>query len=60
MKKAELAAVGVNISDDDYWNSIIQSLPCWLATFISNQLTAARLAGCDVDPELLITFICDK
>ena len=24
------------------------------------QLTATRLASCDVDPELLITFICDK
>ena len=60
MKKAELSAVGVNISDDDYRNSIIQSLPHWLATFASNQLTAARLAGHDIEPELLITFICDE
>jgi len=28
MKKAELSTVGVNISNDDYRNSIIQSLPC--------------------------------
>ena len=60
MKKAELSAVGVNINDDNYWNSIIQSLPCWLATFASNQLTATYLAGHDIEPELLITFICDK
>ena len=60
MKKAELVVVDVNISDDDYWNSIIQFLPRWLATFTSNQLTAARLTSHDVDPELLIIFICDK
>jgi len=60
MKKAKLSAVGVNISNDNYQNSIIQSLPHWLATFASNQLTAARLAGRDVDPELLITFICNE
>jgi len=59
-KKAELSAVGVNINDDDYRNSIIQSLPRWLATFASNQLTAAHLANRDVEPELLITFICDE
>jgi len=60
MKKAKLSAVGVNINNDNYWNSIIQSLPCWLATFASNQLTATYLAGHDIEPELLITFICDK
>jgi len=60
IKKAELLAVGVNISNDDYQNSIIQSLPCWLATFASNQLTTACLASRDIEPELLITFICDK
>jgi len=60
MKKAKLSAVGVNISNNNYWNSIIQSLPHWLATFISNQLTAACLAGHDIKPELLITFICNK
>jgi len=36
MKKAELSAVGVNINNNNYWNSIIQSLPHWLATFTSN------------------------
>lgn len=59
-KKAELAAVGVTISDDDYRNAIIQSLPRWLATFASNQLTASRLVNREVDPELLMTFICDE
>lgn len=59
-KKAELAAVGVTISDDDYRNAIIQALPRWLATFASNQLTASRLANREVEPELLITFICDE
>ena len=53
MKKAELSAVGVNINDDNYWNSIIQSLSHWLVTFISNQLTAACLTGHDI-------FICNK
>jgi len=60
MKKAELSAVGVNINDDNYWNSIIQSLSHWLVTFISNQLTAACLTGHDIKPELLIIFICNK
>ena len=59
-KKAELSVVGVNINDDDYRNSIIQSLSRWLATFASNQLTAAHLANRDVEPKLLITFICDE
>ena len=31
-----------------------------MATFASNQLTAAHLAGRDIEPKLLITFICDK
>jgi len=33
VKKAELSAVSVNINDNSYWNSIIQSLPHQLAIF---------------------------
>ncbi|XP_006460633.1 hypothetical protein AGABI2DRAFT_74352, partial [Agaricus bisporus var. bisporus H97] len=41
-KKSELLAVGVHISDNEYRSAIIQSLPRWLATFASNQLSAAH------------------
>jgi hypothetical protein len=59
-KKAELAAVGVIISDEEYQNAIIQSLPYHLTTFASNQMTATHLAGHEVEPEPLINFIVDK
>jgi hypothetical protein len=60
MKKAELAAVGVIISDKEYQNAIIQSLPYCLTTFASNQMMAACLAGREVKPEPLINFIVDE
>lgn len=62
-KKSELLAVGVHISDNEYRSAIIQSLPRWLATFASNQLSAARLhssLGKTIDPDLLIIMICDE
>jgi hypothetical protein len=60
VKKAKLTAVRVIISDKEYWNAIIQSLPYCLTTFTSNQMTAACLAGHEVKPKLLINFIVDK
>lgn len=59
-KKAELSAVGVVISHDDYRSAIIQSLPCWLASYASNQLTALHLFNQTVNPDILIIFICDE
>lgn len=62
-KKVELSAVGVNISDDDYQSAIIQSLPRWLASYASNQLSAARLHTSlqhTIDPDVLITLVCDE
>jgi hypothetical protein len=62
-KKSELLAVGVQISDNEYRSAIIQSLPRWLATFASNQLSAAHLhssLGKTINPDFLITMICDE
>ena len=36
------------------------TLPCWLASFVSIQLTFASLVGNTVIPDLLITFICNE
>lgn len=62
-KKAELLAVGVHITNDEYRSAIIQSLPCWLATYASSQLSAAcshTSLHNTIDPDLLIVMICDE
>ena len=62
-KKAELFVVGVHISDDDYRSAIIESLPRWLASYASNQLSSARLHSSlqhTIDPDVLTVLICDE
>ena len=39
--KEELSQSGVNVSDTDYYSTIISSLPRYLSTFALSQLTAA-------------------
>ena len=61
-RRAEITSIGATISNDDYRDTIISSLPRWLQTFALNQLTASRLSSPDrtIDPELLIIIICDE
>lgn len=58
--RAKLDALGVQINDDDYWSTIIQSLPWSLASFASGQITAIQLCGESIDPEILIITLCDE
>ncbi len=59
-KRAELAIVGVQISDDDYRSTIVQSLPRSLAAFAASLLAAARLHDSlhkTIEPETLIAVL---
>ena len=44
MKCKTLLQSGVTISDEDYRSTIISSLPCYLTSFASAQLTSAQMA----------------
>jgi hypothetical protein len=61
-KKEQLAAVGVAIEDKDYRSTIISSLPPLLATYASNQLSAARLQNppLEIAPSVLMSMISEE
>jgi hypothetical protein len=59
VKREELAAVGITLTNKDYQSAILKSLPKEMSKFVSNLLTGARLfsSGKTIDPDTLIDHI---
>ncbi len=57
-----MVAIGATISDNDYHNTIIQSLPHWLQSYTSSQLTSVQLSVPPriLKPETFIVILCDE
>ena len=62
VKREELAAVGVTMSDKEYRSAIIKSLPEEMSKFASGLLTAARVLtpSTSIDPDILIDHISEE
>ena len=62
IKWEELATVGVDIDEKDYYSTIISSLPIPLANFTSNQLAFAKIHSTTktIAPDSLITLISEE
>ena len=62
VKREELAAVGVSMSEKEYRSAIIKSLPEEMSKFASSLLTAARVISpsTSIDPDVLIDHICEE
>jgi gag-polypeptide of LTR copia-type len=62
VKREELAAVGVTMSDKEYRSAIIMSLPEEMSKFASSLLTAARVlqSTTSIDPDTLIDHISEE
>jgi transposase InsO family protein len=62
VKREELAAVGVTMSDKEYRSAIIKSLPEEMSKFASGLLTAARILTptTSIDPDILIDHISEE
>ncbi|PPQ88344.1 hypothetical protein CVT24_010048, partial [Panaeolus cyanescens] len=62
IKRQEVAAVGVDISEDDYRSTILQSLPASLSNFALTQIAAARLLAptVKIDPDILMGLIIEE
>ena len=62
VKQEELASVGVDINEKDYWSTIISSLPYSLANFASSQLAAAWMFTISktIAPDSLISLISEE
>ena len=62
VKHEELVAVGVTMSDKEYWSAIIKSLPEEMSKFASGLLTAARVLtpSTSIDPNILIDHISEE
>ena len=56
VKRKELSAVGMTMSDKEYWSAIIKALPEEMSKFASSLLTAAH-ATTSIDPDILIDHI---
>jgi hypothetical protein len=62
VKREELAAVGMKMSDKEYRSAIIKSLPEEMSKFASGLLTAARILTptTSIDPNILIDHISEE
>jgi len=62
VKREELAAVGVTMSDKEYRSAIIKSLPEEMSKFASSLLTASRVIqpSASIDPDILIDHISEE
>ena len=62
VKREELASVGVDIDETDYWSTIISSLPYSLTNFASSQLATARMFAISktIAPDSLISLISEE
>ncbi|KAK0191835.1 hypothetical protein F5146DRAFT_894864, partial [Armillaria mellea] len=61
-KREELVTYGVHISEQDYWSTIISSLPVYLSNFAANQLASAKLYSRShtLDPDIVIDAIVEE
>ena len=62
VKREELAAAGITMSDKEYRSAIIKSLPDEMSKFASGLLTAARVIQPtnSIDPNILIDHISEE
>ena len=62
VKREELAAVGVKMSDKEYRSAIIKSIPEEMSKFASSLLTAARVLQptTSIDPDILIDHLSEE
>jgi hypothetical protein len=62
VKREELAAVGVTMSEKEYRSAIIKALPEEMSKFASGLLTAARVLSptTSIDPDILIDHVSEE
>jgi hypothetical protein len=61
-KREELAAAGVQVTDEEYKRTILSSIPTELGTFVSQLLSAAALISksAPVDLDALVSQLCKE
>ena len=61
-KQEELASIGIEINEQDYWSTIVKSLPMSLANFTSSQLATMWLFASTktIEPNMLILLITEE